>query len=250
MKRFLIAIQYNGKNFYGFQVQKGLKTVEGVMKEALKPYLAKEPSWQALSRTDKGVSAKINYIIANFEEDIREKVEEINKLLEKEGIKILNVERVPINLPLRGLAKYKVYSYKLPKNLNEYFVFDGEKNIKVGKELMDKIDWNKAKELEEFFKGEKLVINISKRDKTKKYSYRTNFYELKIKDKGDYIEIIVKGDKFYWEEIRRLVNVIISYLTGYLSREKLEELFKERREQKPKAYPAEYLTLEEIKLDI
>jgi tRNA pseudouridine38-40 synthase len=248
LKRYLIAISYDGKKFHGFQQQKELKTVEGTLKETLRDYLAKDYGWQALSRTDKGVSAKINFIVANFEKEPN--IDELNKKLEKEGIKILFIERVPINLPIRGLAKYKVYKYYLPKNLDTYYVFNGEKNLKVGKEILEKIDWKKVKELKELFKGKKYVINFSKWDKTKKHSYITNFHEIDIKDNEDFIEFTIKGDKFFWEEVRRLINIFISYLTGYLSKEKIVEMMKEKKEQKPKAYPAEYLVLEEVKLDL
>jgi tRNA pseudouridine38-40 synthase len=250
VKRFLIGISYEGKNFHGFQEQPDRKTVEGTLKKLLKDYFAENRGWQAMSRTDKGVNAKINLVVANFKEDITKKFEEIKEKLNKEGIELLFIERVPINLPIRGLAKFKEYKYFLPKNLETYFVFNGEKNISVDKSVLNQIDWNKVKELKELFKGKKYVENFSKRDKTKKYSYITNFFEIDIKDKGDYIEFTVKGDKFYWEEVRRLINVFISYLTGYLTKEKLLEMFKEKKNAKPKAYPPEYLWLWNIELDL
>jgi len=249
-KRFLIGISYKGKNFNGFQEQPGKRTVEGVLKRILNNYFAKNKGWQALSRTDKGVNARLNLVAANFEVDLRKKFDEIKDKLKKEEIDLLFIERIPINMPLRGIAKFKEYKYFLPNNLEKYYVFNGEKNLVVGKEIFQKIDWSSLEELKTFFKGKKYVENFSKRDKTKKHSYITNFFEIDLKEKGDFIEITVKGDKFYWEEVRRLVNVFISYLTGYLKKETLLEMFKEKKDKKPKAYPPEYLWLWNIELNL
>ena len=250
MKRFLIGVSYLGKEFHGFQEQPNKKTVEGVLKQILKEYFEKDKAWQALSRTDKGVNAKINLVAANFKEDISKKFNEIKEKLKKENIDLLFIERIPINMPIRGLAKVKEYRYFLPKNLESYFVFNGERNLVIRENIIKKIDWKKVSDLKELFKGKKYVENFSKKDKTKKHSYITNFFGIDILDKEDYIEIIVKGDKFYWEEVRRLINVFISYLTGYLEKEKILEMFKEKKEKKPKAYPPEYLWLWNTELDV
>jgi tRNA pseudouridine38-40 synthase len=252
-KRYLIGISYDGKRFYGFQEQKGhgVKTVEGVLKEYLKPYLFEKPSWINLSRTDKGVSARINYITANFKEEITKSlVERLNEKLKKEGIEIVHFERVPINFTLRGMAKFKEYRYFLPKK-GEIWVFDGEKNVR--KEFNElNIDLSKFKELKELFIGEKNVINFSKFDSSKNYQYKTNFIGLELIDdkENNQLIFVVKGDKFYWEEVRRLINVFISYMSGFLSKNTLLEMFKEKKEKKPKAYPPEYLVLWDIKFDI
>ncbi len=250
-KRYLIGISYNGTKFYGFQEQKGqnVKTVEGVLKEYLKPFLAEKIGWISMSRTDKGVSAKINYIAANFKENINnEIIKNINEKLKKEGIEIVHFERVPLNFTVRGICKFKEYKYFLPKS-GEVWIFNGEKNIKKKFEDL-KLDLKKFNDLKKIFKGEKNVINFSKYDKDKKYSYKTNFIEIEMEDKEEKIEFTIKGDKFYWEEVRRLINIFISYMSGYLTKEDLLKLFKEKSEKKPKAYPAENLILWNVEFDI
>jgi len=252
-KRYLIGISYDGKRFYGFQEQKGhgVKTVEGTLKEYLKPYLFEKPSWVNLSRTDKGVSARINYIVANFKKEINKKIiKELNKKLKEEGIEIIHFERVPINFTLRGLAKFKEYRYFLPKK-GEIWIFDGERNFKISFDELN-LNLEKFKELKELFLGEKNVINFSKFDSSKNYLYKTNFIDLDLinDEKNNKLIFIVKGDKFYWEEVRRLINIFVSYMSGFLTKEKLLEMFKEKKEKKPKAYPPEYLVLWDIEFDI
>jgi tRNA pseudouridine38-40 synthase len=252
-KRYLIGISYDGRNFYGFQEQRGhgVKTVEGTLKKALKPYLFEKPSWINLSRTDKGVSARINYIVANFKKELnKDIIKEINETLEEEGIKIIHFERVPLNFTLRGTAKFKEYRYFLPKK-GEVWVFNGEKNLKKDFSELN-LDLNKFEELKALFLGEKNVINFSKYDSSKNYQYKTKFLDLRLinDEKEEKLIFIVKGDKFYWEEVRRLINIFISYLSGYLDREKLLEMFKEKKEKKAKAYPPEYLVLWDVEFDL
>ena len=250
-KRFLIGISYDGKNFFGFQEQKGqnVKTAEGVLKKYLKPLLFKKPSWVNLSRTDKGVSAKINYIVANFKKNVSEEdIKKINNKLKKEGVEIKIVERVPLNFSLRGMTKYKEYRYFLKKE-GDIWIFNGEKNLKKNFDEL-KIDLKKFEELKEIFKGEKNVINFSKYDPSKNYSYKTNFFEISLVDEEDKLIFIVKGDKFYWEEVRRLINVFVSYMSGFLKKEDLLKMFEKKQDAKPKAYPADNLVLWDVKFDL
>ena len=56
MRRFLVELEYNGKNFYGWQALPEHRTVQGVVEQALYELFGKT-SAVGCSRTDAGVSA-------------------------------------------------------------------------------------------------------------------------------------------------------------------------------------------------
>jgi tRNA pseudouridine38-40 synthase len=57
---YKIVVEYNGKNFYGSQIQGSLRTVEGVLKDVLSQLLNKKFKLVFVSRTDRGVHSLCN----------------------------------------------------------------------------------------------------------------------------------------------------------------------------------------------
>ena len=58
MPRYKITIEYDGKNFHGWQNQQGLRTVQNAIEDSIKKFCGKKISIYAAGRTDTGVHAK------------------------------------------------------------------------------------------------------------------------------------------------------------------------------------------------
>ena len=67
MKRILLKIEYDGKNFFGWQKQRQKRTVQGEIEQALQKLLGKKVDIFGSSRTDAGVHALCQY--AHFDTD-------------------------------------------------------------------------------------------------------------------------------------------------------------------------------------
>lgn len=65
--KYLIKLGYDGKNFYGFQVQPNKRTVQSTLQDAIEGIFKKRYDLKGCSRTDSGVHAHVYY--ATFETD-------------------------------------------------------------------------------------------------------------------------------------------------------------------------------------
>ena len=113
MRKFLLKIQYNGKNYGGWQYNDGVKTVQGEVEKALSSLFGVPVSAEGSSRTDAGVSA-IEYPLC-FCADTKLPVERVpyklNRFLPND-IQAFYAEEVPLSFNLRKQIVSKTYRYK------------------------------------------------------------------------------------------------------------------------------------------
>ena len=117
--RYFIKFSYDGSCFYGFQRQIGLKTVQGVIEEALMSLNGNVVNLCASGRTDKGVHAIEQ--CAHFDLDIDVKEYNLKKYLNNcfEGeIHVFSLEKVSDRFHARYDVKSKIYSYYI--NMGEF----------------------------------------------------------------------------------------------------------------------------------
>ena len=116
MRRFLITIEYLGKNYKGFQLQKNTKlpTVQKVIEDALKEVFKENIKIFASGRLDGGANAKA--LTAHFDVDnkiLTYKIPNaINHFLPSD-ISITSVEEVDSNFHARYSVKQKTYKYDM-----------------------------------------------------------------------------------------------------------------------------------------
>ncbi len=113
--RYLITLSYDGSDFYGFQRQKDLVTIQGELEKALSTILQEDIQIQASGRTDSGVHAlgQVAHFDTNKEiKDIDKFVYSLNSLLPK-SIDILSIEKKDDSFHARYSAKKKTYIYKI-----------------------------------------------------------------------------------------------------------------------------------------
>lgn len=69
MKRVAAVIEYDGSNFFGYQGQPDVRTVQGVIEDALERIFKQRIYTQAAGRTDAGVHANGQLIAFNCPND-------------------------------------------------------------------------------------------------------------------------------------------------------------------------------------
>ena len=142
MTRYKLTIEYNGKNFIGWQKQKKGFSVQETIEIEAKNFLQHEIMLTVAGRTDAGVHAEAQ--IAHL--DIKERLKIKNILMglnfyiakEKYGedISIKKVSKVADDFNARFSAKKKFYSYKIynkeyrsPINLNNTWWISQKLNV-------------------------------------------------------------------------------------------------------------------------
>ena len=130
--RFLVAIGYHGHSFHGSQIQKDVGTVEGSLRQALKRL-----TWwtdgclEMSSRTDAGVSARMNLARLDLPPSVSEKASEesIIRALNDHlpvGAATISANRTPADSKVRYVESRR-YLYRL--EVIEEWPFDNDPDV-------------------------------------------------------------------------------------------------------------------------
>lgn len=123
MTRWKLTIEYDGRNYAGFQIQKDIVTVQEEIQKATKQFSQQDIGITVAGRTDSGVHAYGQ--VAHFDLDYKHKdgtkremsghdlAKAINAYLMPQPIVILKAEEVGENFHARFGAKHKLYTYKI-----------------------------------------------------------------------------------------------------------------------------------------
>lgn len=228
MRRVALKIAYIGTDFYGFQRQPGLATVEGEILSALKKIgLITETlkcGFGIAGRTDRGVHALGNVISFLTEEEIH--INQINDVL-PQNIRVLAQANVPLSFKTR-FAKNRHYRYLL---INHELNNDGDLNLE------------RMIEASKIFIGTHNYQNFSKR--SDRNPVRT-VDKVEVLENRDLIRIDVIGESFLWNMVRKMVSVLLSVGREQLKPDDIHEYFKSQKEVPIKPMPPEGLILMDV----
>jgi len=109
-----LVLEYDGADFCGWQVQPGMRTVQGTVQESLKVFLGEEVSLTAAARTDSGVHALGQ--VANFHTGSTMALPRMERALNSilpPDVAVRKLEEVPPEFNARFDARSKLYRYAI-----------------------------------------------------------------------------------------------------------------------------------------
>ncbi|MEO0072968.1 MAG: tRNA pseudouridine(38-40) synthase TruA [candidate division WOR-3 bacterium] len=204
----VFEIEYDGRDFFGWQIQRNKPTVQGAIEEALKKIFRRRIKLYGAGRTDAGVSALgqvANCIVEPKTEQEERHLKDpiklkkaLNALLPK-TIYIKNIRCAHQDFHARYSATSKIYQYKIvttPSPLRQGFAWVVERPL----------DFTKISE------GIKLFQNH--RDYARFCSQAPGHGEviikkIKIKQSCDEIYITIEANRFLYKLARRIVGALI-----------------------------------------
>lgn len=111
----LLAVQYDGTDFCGSQIQPGVRTVQGTLTDTIAEVLGERPKLLFASRTDAGVHATRN--IASLKLDrlpfAPEKLADVLNAKLPRDVAVLEAREVPRGFHPRFLADRRDYAYRI-----------------------------------------------------------------------------------------------------------------------------------------
>ena len=127
MTRYKITIEYDGKNYNGWQAQKGLNTIQGALEESVQLFCGEKVSIYGAGRTDTGVHASGQVAHLDLDiESIEDKKNKLGKLTMgvnyylsrnfNNEITIISSKKVNQEFHARFSAKYRRYKYAILNN--------------------------------------------------------------------------------------------------------------------------------------
>ena len=228
MRNIKLVIEYDGKNFAGWQTQPGKVSIQSEIERAIKEVTGEEVDLTASGRTDAGVHAIGQ--VANFHTDTKIEIHKIpyalNSKLPK-SIVIKSAEEVPERFHSRYLCKGKTYRYiinnnEFPSALNRYREFH----------ISQKLDICKMREALKCFEG------------------THDFKGFQSSGSPTEITVELSGDGFLYNMVRIIVGTIVDVGLGKIRVEDLPEIIESKdRTRAGKTLPPHGLYLVQVRYE-
>ena len=216
--RYRLNIQYDGAKFFGWQLQKNKRTVQGVIEEALKLILKSNSRIpvHGSGRTDKGVHAWGQ--VAHADMDIKMGVQSMVKATNgnlSNDIEILDIIRVENQFHARFNATKRCYRYQFYSGKSLLFNNQTWHMKSLNLELLNTLSI--------FVLGEHNFLSFSKFNKEKINTFCTIFTSSwKVENNITYYKI--EGNRFLHHMVRYLVGTMLAVNNGNISIEDFKRL--------------------------
>lgn len=225
----------------GFQVQEGLKTIEAELEKAISIVCKVQTKVYSSGRTDRGVHALGQVIHFDTSLNIKEYgwKSSINSYLPPD-IKILSVEITDVSFHSRFSARVKEY---------HYFIINGEYNVFLRnyRAFYTNLDVTLMKQALKKFLGTHDFKGFCSADIDKRKDTIKTIYSANLKQNGEEIEVIFRGNGFLKYQIRRMMGLLIDIALKRDSIDKIDLVFEKKDPRiSHKKAPAEGLFLYKV----
>ena len=228
MRNIKLTIEYDGKDFNGWQKQPNKLNIQGTIEKAIERITGKEVELMASGRTDRGVHALAQ--VANFKTDSKLPIEKfpiaINSNI-KNSIRIKDAEEVDENFHSRLSCKKKTYRYVINNSKYGSSIYRNlETHIPV------KLNVNKMKEAIKYFEGEHDFKAFKARGTSNKSSVRTIYKGEVIKKEVERIWIELTGNGFLYNMVRIIAGTLVDVGLGKIEPIEIKDIIKSKDRQK------------------
>jgi tRNA pseudouridine38-40 synthase len=216
MRRIKIQLAYDGTDFHGWQVQRGLPTIQGVVEQVISEIEGKPVQVAGSGRTDAGVHALAQ--VAAFSIDNPIPVDNLrramNRLLPR-NVRITDVEETAPEFHPRFDAKAKTYEYR---------IYRGEICSPFERRYVHHhpypVDTSVMIEAARLLEGEhdfSAFAATDERDAAGGSKVRTIF-DSRLEEGRDRLTYQVRGSGFLKHMVRNIVGVLLEVGKGNLDR--------------------------------
>ena len=245
MRNIKLTIEYDGKDFNGWQKQPNKLNIQGSIEQAIKQITGEDVELNASGRTDAGVHALGQ--VANFKTNSNLPIEKfaiaINSNLKK-SIRILKAEEVDERFHSRLTCKRKTYRYVIN---NSEFGSSIYRNLET--HIPQKLDVENMKEAAKYFEGEHDFKAFKASGTSSKTSVRT-IYESKVYNKGNMIYIELTGNGFLYNMVRIIAGTLVDVGIGKINPKDIKKIIREgKRENAGKTLPPNGLYLVNVEYE-
>ena len=219
--RYCIEFSYSGKNYYGYQIQPDLISVQEVLENALSTILREKIKTTGAGRTDTGVHARKIFAHFDTEQNIGDNlVYQLNSFLPQD-ISIKKIFPVKEDFHARFDATFRTYEYYITL---EKSPFTQDSSWQIWKRDLDVDRMNAACkilfEYEDFTSFSKLHTgNKTNNCKIYKAFWEQNGFELKF---------TISADRFLRNMVRAIVGTMVEIGNGKMEPEDLRKIIEDK----------------------
>jgi tRNA pseudouridine38-40 synthase len=217
MARFKLTIEYDGTAYKGWQMNKGETTVQGKLIDVCESIFGKEKlELYGAGRTDAGVHATgqvahLDVVTTLKPLQIQHK---INDFLPA-TINVLSVEQANPRFHARHHATARSYIYVISSRRSALF----KKNVWW---IKDKLDVEAMRQSSKLFIGLKDFRSFGRVTKQDE-STKVEIQHIGIHQQGSAIVIHIIGSHFLWNQVRRMIGVLVEIGRGNMKSSDITE---------------------------
>lgn len=242
MRTLKIVISYDGSGYHGFQKQKDILTVQGVVEEVLEKLCGERVVTAGSGRTDAGVHALAQTLTftTNGRIPCANMVRAAASLLPRD-IVLISAEEVEEGFHARFSAKWKTYEYKLLVNAH-----DNPFMMRYAWQLREQLDLPAMNEAAALLLGTHDFSAFRSTGSVDSSPVKT-IYAAQWQQQGEEVSFRISGDGFLYHMVRNLVWSLVQVGLGKRSKADFAaELASERCEFLNSPAPAEGLYLAQV----
>jgi len=245
MRNIKLVIEYDGKDFNGWQKQPTKLNIQGEIERAINDITGEDVELNASGRTDAGVHSLGQ--VANFKTNSNMPVEKFPIALNtklKRSVRILSAEEVEDNFHSRYNCKKKTYRYVINNSENGTAIYrDLEYNFS------QKLNVEKMKEAAKYFIGEHDFKGFKASGTSSKSSVRT-IYKAEVFKENEKIIIELTGNGFLYNMVRIISGTLIEVGIGKINPKEITEIIQSgERERAGKTLPPQGLYLVKVEYE-
>ena len=227
MRNIKLTIEYDGKDFNGWQKQPNKLNIQGEIERSIKDITGEDVDLIASGRTDAGVHALGQ--VANFKTDSNIPVEKIPIALNtklKRSIRILAAEEVDERFHSRYNCKKKTYKYVINNSANGTAIY---RNLEYN--FSQELNVDKMNEAVKYFIGEHDFKGFKASGTSSKSSVRT-IYDATVYKNGDRVNIELTGNGFLYNMVRIISGTLIDVGIGKILPEEVPDIINSKERTK------------------
>lgn len=217
--RYFIEFAYQGKNYFGYQIQPRQISVQEELEKALSIILREEIKTTGAGRTDTGVHAKKMYAHFDIDSEIDDNLaHKLNRFLPPD-IAIHRIFPVAEDLHARFDATYRTYHYCISWDKNP-FTQDFSWQI-----------WNRKLDIDKMNAACKILFEFEDFTSFAKLHTDNKTNNCKIfkavwEQNGQELQFTISADRFLRNMVRSIVGTMVEIGAGKISPEDLRQIIR------------------------
>lgn len=246
MERYKLVIQYDGKDFSGFQIQPEKRTIQEELEKVLEFLVGEKIRIYASGRTDAGVSALAQVCHFDTEKVLDAKKLEVslNGLLPKD-IAVLSVSNAGLEFDSRFTAKQKTYQYRFYVSRYELPLLD-DRAMRIN----DYADIEKMNEACKYYIGTHDFSSFVAAKSGKTDFVRTIFDAKIVKLDDGLFSFEVTGNGFLYNMVRIMFGTLLKVAYHKAEPQEIKMIIEAKSRAKAgKTMPAKGLVLKNVVYD-
>lgn len=245
MRNIKLIIEYDGKDFNGWQKQPNKLNIQGEIEKAIQNVTGEEVELIGSGRTDAGVNAIAQ--VANFKTENKIETYKIPYALNsqlKKSIRIQSAEEVDEKFHSRYACKKKTYQYTINNTEQGTAIF---RNMQY--HFSTKLDDAKMNEAIKYLIGEHDFKSFKASGTSNKSSVR-KIFDAKVWREGNLVKIQLTGNGFLYNMIRIISGTLVDVGIGKIEPEQVKQILEDQdRNSAGKTLPACGLCLMNVEYD-